>query len=330
MFNHMSNTIHNFLDTALYNDSKNNDDAVKHNMFNCLSYTFLLSNLDRMIDSSRLLLKLIHTSHLLYGAEHGCTQAAELALQQKKLRFVICEHAGKACVFRIVRYVDEEMESCVLQGPCAGGGVSSRDDDIGKQPPLQQQTILPSKSIIPTLGTPVICHNCITPQTHLNGKIGDVRSINRLTNECQVHFESVTMEPQFVKASNLRVLFDLPPCQNLDYKFYTDEVIGERYRLVERVGKGAFGQVVKAVDTQRNDEEVAIKIIKRSGPKQNFFLQAQTEIGLLRRIEEMQEGLGMDNHIGRLHLFWCWELECSCCEMCVSSNLVYLLADIII
>eukprot|EP00574_Skeletonema_japonicum_P012567 CAMPEP_0201732764 /NCGR_PEP_ID=MMETSP0593-20130828/29722_1 /ASSEMBLY_ACC=CAM_ASM_000672 /TAXON_ID=267983 /ORGANISM="Skeletonema japonicum, Strain CCMP2506" /LENGTH=50 /DNA_ID=CAMNT_0048225785 /DNA_START=35 /DNA_END=184 /DNA_ORIENTATION=- len=50
------------------------------------------------------------------------------------------------------------------------------------------------------MGTPVICHGCTNHQTHLNGKIGDVRAINKLTNECQVHFESVTMEPKFIKA----------------------------------------------------------------------------------------------------------------------------------
>ncbi len=72
--------------------------------------------------------------------------------------------------------------------------------------------------------------------------------------------------------------------------------------------------MVKALDIERNNEEVAIKIIKRSGPKQNFLLQAQTEIGLLRRIEERQKGLG-DNHIGRLNLLLLYGIGgCSCHE----------------
>jgi quinolinate synthase len=131
------------------------------------------------------------------------------------------------------------------------------------------------------LGTPVICHGY---HAHLNGKIGDVRSIDRETGKCEVHFEIITMEPQKIKAKYLRVLFELPECQNLDYRFTTDEVVGNgRYKLIQRVGKGTFGQVVNAMDMQTNTE-VAIKIIKRSAPRQNFMLQAQTEIKVLTQI----------------------------------------------
>mmetsp|Transcript_23521 Transcript_23521/g.40070 ORF Transcript_23521/g.40070 Transcript_23521/m.40070 type:complete len:646 (+) Transcript_23521:93-2030(+) len=304
--NHMSNTFNDYLDTC------GNSDDDSQRIFSCISFTYMLSNLDRMIESERFLLKTIDTSMQLFGANHSCTQAAELALRQKKLRFVILEFLGKTCVFRALRYMmgDQQEgnttldeESCmVVQGPINNNCGVSRNNTNGEQPqPQQQILVFPSKSIVPTLGTPVICRGCLKHQAHLNGKIGDVRAINRVTGECEIHFESITMEPQLIKAEYLRVLFDLPECQNLDYKFTTNEVIDNRYKLIERVGKGAFGQVVKAMDTQ-TDCEVAIKIIKRSAPKQNFLLQAQTEIKLLTQIH-MKDPLGRHNIVRLLNTF---------------------------
>ncbi|KAJ1453256.1 kinase-like domain-containing protein [Pelagophyceae sp. CCMP2097] len=52
---------------------------------------------------------------------------------------------------------------------------------------------------------------------------------------------------------------------------------GEHYVIKERIGKGSFGQVVRAFDT-RLQSDVAIKIIKSKKP---FALQARTEIELL-------------------------------------------------
>ena len=48
----------------------------------------------------------------------------------------------------------------------------------------------------------------------------------------------------------------------------------------QRIGKGSFGQVVRAFDTEKR-EEVAIKIIKSKKP---FYRQAKTEIELLKPV----------------------------------------------
>ena len=49
--------------------------------------------------------------------------------------------------------------------------------------------------------------------------------------------------------------------ENYDYKIKIGEVILDRYEVKEKIGKGSFGQVVRAFDL-RNNCFVAIKIIK--------------------------------------------------------------------
>ena len=73
--------------------------------------------------------------------------------------------------------------------------------------------------------------------------------------------------------------------ENFDYILTnTNELFADRYLIKHRIGKGSFGQVVSAYD-QRNDCEVAIKIIKSRKP---FLVQAQTEIELLSLINSSQ------------------------------------------
>lgn len=69
---------------------------------------------------------------------------------------------------------------------------------------------------------------------------------------------------------------------NYDYIVTSGEMIYGRYVIKERIGKGSFGQVVRAVDSQTN-KDVAIKIIKSKKP---FLLQAKTEIELLTHLAE--------------------------------------------
>ena len=69
---------------------------------------------------------------------------------------------------------------------------------------------------------------------------------------------------------------------NYDYIFTSGELFYGRYKIKERIGKGSFGQVVRAEDIETN-REVAIKIIKSKKP---FLLQAKTEIELLTHLWE--------------------------------------------
>ena len=76
-----------------------------------------------------------------------------------------------------------------------------------------------------------------------------------------------------------------PPCaatgyddEHYDYIVKSGELFNERYEVSTVIGKGSFGQVVKAYDNQKG-ESVAIKIIKSKKP---FLQQAKTEIELLQ------------------------------------------------
>ena len=70
--------------------------------------------------------------------------------------------------------------------------------------------------------------------------------------------------------------------ENYDYIITPGELFYGRYRIKERIGKGSFGQVVRAEDIE-SKREVAIKIIKSKKP---FLMQAKTEIELLTHLWE--------------------------------------------
>lgn len=70
--------------------------------------------------------------------------------------------------------------------------------------------------------------------------------------------------------------------ENYDYIVNPGELFYGRYKMKERIGKGSFGQVVRAEDTQEG-RDVAIKIIKSKKP---FLMQAKTEIELLTHLKE--------------------------------------------
>ncbi len=70
--------------------------------------------------------------------------------------------------------------------------------------------------------------------------------------------------------------------KNYDYIVQKGENFAGRYILKSVIGKGSFGQVVEAHDTEK-DQDVAIKIIKSKRP---FKVQAQTEINLLTEMRQ--------------------------------------------
>mmetsp|Transcript_17457 Transcript_17457/g.34752 ORF Transcript_17457/g.34752 Transcript_17457/m.34752 type:complete len:510 (+) Transcript_17457:1034-2563(+) len=82
--------------------------------------------------------------------------------------------------------------------------------------------------------------------------------------------------------------------EHYDYIIRIEEVFNDRYIIKEKIGKGSFGQVVRAVDKQTN-RDVAIKIIKSKKP---FMQQAKTEIDLL--VNLCQNDSSDQNNIVRL------------------------------
>jgi len=69
---------------------------------------------------------------------------------------------------------------------------------------------------------------------------------------------------------------------NADLIIKVGDVLNERYVINNMLGKGSFGQVVKALDKVEN-ENVAVKIIKNKGP---FYNQALIEIKILQHLQE--------------------------------------------
>ena len=71
-----------------------------------------------------------------------------------------------------------------------------------------------------------------------------------------------------------------------DYVMVVGQVLGGRYRVLESIGKGSFGQVVAAEDTKEGPHlgrKVAVKVIKA---KEAFRKQAKMEIKLLEMLNQ--------------------------------------------
>jgi dual specificity tyrosine-phosphorylation-regulated kinase 2/3/4 len=70
--------------------------------------------------------------------------------------------------------------------------------------------------------------------------------------------------------------------KNNDYKYVLNDHIAYRYELMDTVGRGAFGQVIKVYDHKRKALG-ALKIIKN---KDNFYKQALVELKILRYVRD--------------------------------------------
>lgn len=73
----------------------------------------------------------------------------------------------------------------------------------------------------------------------------------------KVNFEDDRLESQFDNKNN-------------EYRFVLNDHVAYRYELLDTIGRGAFGQVIKVYDHKRKCH-AALKIIKN---KDNFFKQA--------------------------------------------------------
>lgn len=67
-----------------------------------------------------------------------------------------------------------------------------------------------------------------------------------------------------------------------DYKIFTSDQIAYRFEIKSLMGRGSFGQVVKAFD-HKEKKEIALKIIKN---RPRFYQQALEEIEILKYIKD--------------------------------------------
>eukprot|EP00985_Skeletonema_marinoi_P009648 scaffold4492_cov138-Skeletonema_marinoi.AAC.3 len=165
---------------------------------------------DCTIEATRLLLKLVKIGRQVHGPDHNCTANVVLALTKVEERRVIVKSQKRW--FKALRYEDDGSD-CVLEGLLPESADDPKVEESGAIPilPGKGAAVIPSTDILPFPGTPVICHGLrLRGSSHLNGKIGDVRSLDVDGGKCLVHFEEEGLEPTVIKIGNLRVLFDLP------------------------------------------------------------------------------------------------------------------------
>lgn len=79
------------------------------------------------------------------------------------------------------------------------------------------------------------------------------------------------------------------------YVFVPHDHVGYRYELLKVIGKGSFGQVVKAYDHKLN-ENVALKIVRN---EKRFYRQAQEEIRILEHLRKQDS----QNSMNIIHMF---------------------------
>ncbi|QQP41410.1 Uncharacterized protein FKW44_015767, partial [Caligus rogercresseyi] len=109
--------------------------------------------------------------------------------------------------------------------------------------------------------------------------------------------------------------------ENYDYVIVRGEKFLDRYEIDSLIGKGSFGQVVKAYDTQESSY-VAIKIIKNKRP---FLLQAQIEVRLLELMNSTDSG--DKYHVVKLKHHFTWKKHLCLVFELLSYNLYDLLRN---
>jgi hypothetical protein len=124
--------------------------------------------------------------------------------------------------------------------------------------------------------------------------------------------------------------------ENFDMLVTQNDPIGEHYRMLNVLGKGSFGQVVRAED-RRTNEMVAIKVIKSKRP---FFEQARTEISVLSFLNQRdphdQHNIGtcfiLNEFVLYLTYVHCCIVVCSANDgtLCVSQSSVHCIRAVVL
>lgn len=163
---------------------------------------------DRGVEAQRLVEKYVPISHRIHGSDHSQTKSIESLLSRLKERRVYI----KGDIFEALRY-QSGGDKCVVEGPlfvprdALEQSVYTFDDlEMGQE--LMEGNFETSDLLL-ICGTPVICQG-LQNATHLNGKLGDVRSFNEKKNRYVIHFEDESLKPALVKRGNVRIVFELP------------------------------------------------------------------------------------------------------------------------
>jgi hypothetical protein len=172
-----------------------------------IEYAMSLLQANHWIEAERLLAQLVATSRQVYGEDHNCTRKTAPLLKKIKRRLVVLAGPDSIGTFRALRY-ENGGEICVVTGPIAD--VTSLIADENNEGQLFR---VESAMVLPKPHCPVICYGLINA-SHLNGKLGEVRSMSMDSSSggvrFGVHFEEKGLTPAAVKPENLRIAFELP------------------------------------------------------------------------------------------------------------------------
>jgi len=165
-------------------------DSLRHG----IAYAIALTKAHHTIEAERLLLELSAMSRQVHGPDHKLTEKVTQLLQKCQRRFVSIYGPGLCLA---LRYEGHSNHCLLVRGPIIE--------------PEHKQVTFKTKKYIPALGTPVIIEGMQHPNTHLNGKVGDLRSWDKESGCFTVQFEDKSLEPCSVHQEKVRTLFELPP-----------------------------------------------------------------------------------------------------------------------
>jgi len=151
------------------------------------------------IEPQRLITRLVPLTKRINGPDHLVTQRANLVHKICKKRVVSIVKGGHEC-FQALRY-EEGGTKCVVQGPIAKPHRNINDEKIF--------SVASSDIFIESMGTPIVCLGLVI-SSNLNGKIGDVKSADRIHDTYEVHFEDQELKQSLIKRENTRILFEIP------------------------------------------------------------------------------------------------------------------------
>lgn len=161
-------------------------------------YAEALKGAKLTIQSERMLLKLIAMANRVHGEKHDFTQDAKSTLERYRRRYVFVRgHRGSH--FQALRYEDNERK-VVVQGPIAKPRNMEEETQMTVHVDMQR----------PALGVPVKMYGLEGDESHLNGKIANVKSREKGARKYLVHFIEKGLEPCLIGPRNMKIMFQLP------------------------------------------------------------------------------------------------------------------------
>ena len=169
---------------------KDSTDAIRHG----INYANELKKAYYGLAFERLLMELSAMSRRVHGPDHKETKKLTISLQERQRRIVSVYGPGQCLA---LRYEGRNNHCLLVRGPIIE--------------PEHKQVTFKTKKYIPVPGTPVIIEGMQYPNTHLNGKVGELQSWDKESHCFTVLFEDKSLDPCSIHKKKVRILFELPP-----------------------------------------------------------------------------------------------------------------------